>query len=224
MIYHYIIRLIQKIAKLFGFTITKLSRTEKSNGGSQLNNKHIKNLKVILDRIELLKNIPKNGIVAELGVNKGDFSNKILKYSKPKKLYLIDIWKSERYNKSKKEYVQNRFEDQIKSRKIVILNGRSENELKKFPNNYFDWVYIDTSHQYDQTLNELLISRLKVKSGGFITGHDYCKGNIIKSFSYGVVQAVNQFCKKYNWEFIYLTHESHRNLSFAIKEIKKEDH
>jgi len=51
---------------------------------------------------------------------------------------LIDIWKSERYNKSKMEYVQNRFEDQIKSGKIVILNGKSENELKKFPNNYFE--------------------------------------------------------------------------------------
>jgi len=60
---------------------------------------------------------------------------------------------------------------------------------------------------------------LKVKDGGIIAGHDYCKGNVKIALEYGVVQAVNEFCLKFNWEFIYLTHETDRALSFAIQKI-----
>ena len=61
---------------------------------------------------------------------------------------------------------------------------------------------------------------MKVKDGGIIAGHDYCQGNINDALAYGVVLAVNQFCIKYDWEFIYITHKTDRNLSFAIKKIK----
>jgi len=43
-------------------------------------------------RDDLLKLMPKNGIIAEIGVWDGSFSEKILKYCNPKKLYLIDCW------------------------------------------------------------------------------------------------------------------------------------
>jgi len=63
------------------------------------------------------------------------------------------------------------------------------------------------------------ITRFKVKKGGIIAGHDYCNGDVKDAFHYGVVRAVNEFCEKYNWEFIYLTLEPHGSLSFALKEI-----
>ena len=122
----------------------------------------------------MLKFFPKNGIIAELGVDKGDFSNKIISLTQPKKLYLIDIWDSERNNKNKMNYVKKRFEKEIDAGRVVIIRGRSEKELKKFENAYFDWVYIDTAHSYQQTVKELELCRLKVKDGGIIAGHDYC--------------------------------------------------
>ena len=117
-------------------------------------------------------------------------------------------------------YVTKRFQKKIDAGIVFVIRGTSEKELKKFENAYFDWVYIDTSHSYKQTVEELELCRMKVKDDGIIAGHDYCQGNINEALAYGVVQAVNQFCIAFDWEFIYLTHETHRILSFAIKKIR----
>ncbi|MFX1478911.1 MAG: class I SAM-dependent methyltransferase [Promethearchaeota archaeon] len=182
-----------------------------------LNQKNIENLKVVLNREIMLEFLPKNGIAAEIGVDEGNFSKKIISLTNPKKLYLIDTWDS---GINKMNFVKNRFQNEINAGMVVIKRGFSERELEKVENGYFDWVYIDTTHSYNQTLKELELCRLKVKDNGIIAGHDYCQGNINKALPYGVVQAVNQFCMKYNWEFIFLTHETDRKLSFAIRRIK----
>ena len=45
-----------------------------------------------ISRDFLLEKMPKNSICAEIGVLRGDFSERILRIVKPKKLYLIDTW------------------------------------------------------------------------------------------------------------------------------------
>ncbi len=212
---------IKKLSNLLGFNIIikKVISSPIFLHEVRLQQKNIKNLKVVLSREELLKFLPKHGIVTELGVDKGDFSIKIISLTHPKKLYLIDTWVSERYNENKMNYVTKRFKKEIDAGIVAIKRGTSEKELNKFEDNFFDGVYIDTSHSYKQTVEELELCRMKVKDGGIIAGHDYCQGNITEALAYGVVQAVNQFCINQDWEFIYLTHETDRNLSFAIKKI-----
>ena len=197
----------------------RLSMSSKYSKIISLKPYNIKNIKIVLDREELLQNLPKLGIVAELGVDKGDFSEKITTYTTPKKLYLIDVWKTGRYNKNKMNFVKKRFENEIDLGRIEIIRGKSIKILEKFDDNYFDWVYIDTTHSYLQTFKELKLCRKKVKENGIIAGHDYSKGNINRGLPYGVVLAVNEFCIKFDWEFIYLTHETHRNLSYVIRKI-----
>ena len=58
----------------------------------EISDMHIKNASLITTREELLRILPKNGVVGELGVDEGDFSNLILTINKPKKLHLIDFW------------------------------------------------------------------------------------------------------------------------------------
>ena len=89
----------------------------------------------------------------------------------------------------------------------------------ELPDHCFDWVYIDTVHDYLTTARELAISRQKVKAGGIIAGHDHTPGNIITPVCYGVVQAVQEFCVKSGWRYWSLTCESHCYASFAIQAI-----
>ena len=187
----------------------------------ELEEKHIKNLKVVLNRNKLLELLPQNAIVAELGVDEGDFSIQISRITKPIRLYLIDIWGSERYSRKKMKTVRNKFNKEIENGEVVIICNDSITALNTFSDNFFDWIYIDTSHTYQQTIDELVTSMKKIKPGGIIAGHDYTQGNVRKGSRYGVIHAVHEFCIEYHWEMIYLTHESHRYLSFAINEINE---
>lgn len=186
-----------------------------------LRQKHIKHLKVLLDRKSLLDFLPKNAICAEIGVERGDFSEMILKQTTPRKLHLIDAWGDPlRYHNGLKNIVMDKFKDEIRSKKVEIDVGYSTNVLKKFPDQYFSWVYLDTSHTYKVTADELAILKYKVKPGGIIAGHDFIIGNWAGDCRYGVIEAVHELCVKDDWELIYVTANFDESPSFAIKKIK----
>ena len=48
---------------------------------------------VMGDRNQLIAQFPKNAAWAEIGVYRGDFSNRIFNLCNPSELYLIDSWK-----------------------------------------------------------------------------------------------------------------------------------
>lgn len=185
----------------------------------EIKEKHIKNAKLLTTREELLRILPKNGVVAELGVNKGDFSNLILTINNPKKLHLIDYWGSKRYNLDIRKRVENRFETEIKNNTVEINLGLSTEIADNFKDNYFDWIYIDTTHFYETTIQELKLYSKKVKENGIIAGHDYILGNWNGIVRYGVIEAVHEFCFNYNWEILYITTELNNHPSFAIRRI-----
>lgn len=180
---------------------------------------HIQNLKIVLNRNAFLGQLPKDATAAEIGVNRGDFSERILRFAQPAQLHLIDIWDSQRYHDGLRAVVENRFADQIKDEKIHIHLGLSLDMLATFDDHTFDWVYIDTDHTYATTAQELRLAARKVKKGGLICGHDYITGDWKLRVRYGVVEAVNEFCVHNNWEMVMLTNETHRHLSYALREI-----
>ena len=79
------------------------------------------------------------------------------------------------------ELVREKFSEEIKSKKIEILRSNSIDAAKLFQNNYFDWIYVDTDHSYSTTIQELNAYESKIKSNGFICGHDYVMGNWSRS-------------------------------------------
>ena len=106
---------------------------------------------------------------------------------------------------------------------LKINIGLSTEVVKDFNDNYFDLVYIDTSHSYKTTIEELELYSEKVKIDGVIAGHDYILGNWNGMIRYGVIEAVHEFCVKHNWEIMYLTTELNDNPSFAIRRIVNEN-
>ena len=178
---------------------------------------HIQNARLINSRINLLNTLPKNGVVAELGVDEGDFSHEIMKLCEPSKLYLVDFWGTDRYNETKKNLVYKRFENQMLDGKIEIKLGYSFDIAEDFEDSTFDWIYIDTDHSYETTRKELAAWAPKISPNGMICGHDYVMGNWNSLWKYGVIEAVHEFCIAENWEIIFLTTEMSPNPSFAIR-------
>lgn len=186
----------------------------------RLAEKHMRNCALLLDRAELLTRLPRGGTVAELGVDHGDFSARILELTQPARLHLIDMWGSERYHGGLFDGVKQRFRSEISDGSIQVHRKMSVDAADDFADASFDWIYIDTDHSYETTARELRRFAPKIKDGGLIAGHDYCMGNWANSYRYGVIEAVHEFCVRENWELVYLTAEPLESQSFAIRRIQ----
>lgn len=179
---------------------------------------HTENCRVLPSRDALLQRLARDGVAAEVGAAFGDFTASILMLNKPRCLHLIDSWESSRYEEGLKK-IRTRFEKEITAERLVLNRGYSTDELKKFDDAYFDWVYIDTNHSFGTTFAELELSAKKVKPDGMIAGHDFCTGNVIDPVPYGVIEACAKFCVEHGWQYRYLTLESHGHFSFCLSKI-----
>jgi cephalosporin hydroxylase len=179
-----------------------------------LKEEHVKNCKAVLDRDNLLKLLPKNAITAEIGVDRGVFSEAILEIANPKKLHLIDLFQFD-YQIS---HIEKKFAN---NKKIDIVKSDSVSSAELFEDEYFDWIYIDTDHVYETTKAELNAFANKIKPGGYISGHDYFQTGVSNGFSYGVMSAVHEFVVLNNWELVAVTLEPLENQSFLIQKPKK---
>jgi ubiquinone/menaquinone biosynthesis C-methylase UbiE len=173
--------------------------------------------KLLFHREDLLAFLPKDAIVAEIGVDMGDFSESILQISQPKKLHLLDLWPPSVVKKDRYTQVVERFRKATAEGLVELHRGDSEALLEQFPDKYFDWVYLDTTHLLDKTQRELEVCSRKIKPGGIIAGHDYTSGAWDYGVRYGVVGAVNTFCNNHGWDLIALTNEASRHVSYALQ-------
>lgn len=126
-------------------------------------------------RKELLEYLP-YGVGAEIGVWEGNFSEYLL--NKATELHLIDPWLSQPEfegwayaGKSQKE-MDNMFSRVIErfSDLVTIHRDFSYKVLPKFPDQYFDWIYIDGNHDYDWVKSDIELSLQKAK---LVCGDDY---------------------------------------------------
>ena len=169
----------------------------------------------------MLQTIRERKVVAELGVNRGDFSDEVLNITSPNVFHLIDVWGSDRYHEGLFNEVKEKYRERIKSKNVRIHRKLSTEAASDFEDGYFDMIYIDTDHSYNTTRDELIAYLPKMKSDGIIAGHDYSMGNWIKSYKYGVIEAVHEFCVENDWEILFLTAEPLESQSFAIRRIER---
>jgi hypothetical protein len=176
----------------------------------------------ISDRIFMLRLMPKNSVVAEIGVFKGQFSAEILDITKPSQLHLVDLWPNKPIQSGGQmlncydayQSVQHRFKNEIEQNKVVLHRELSAYASQEFENEYFDWIYIDAGHHYEAVKTDLACWYPKVKTGGLITGHDYTEKP-----QHGVFQAVNEFLHRYPAVFVALTQEAHGPPSWILKKM-----
>jgi len=132
----------------------------------------------------MFASLPKGGVGAEIGVDWGEFSKSILMNADPRLLYLIDCWEIQ----PEQVYGHDPANSQQDIKYRQCLQWYTTNERTKmvkaysldaatlFPNEYFDWLYIDANHL--QCALDIQAWWPKVKPGGWLMGHDYVKGGV----------------------------------------------
>ena len=131
----------------------------------------------------------------EIGVQRGQNSEYILKRLNIKKLFLVDIWGDyegcDRYYADKNfNCVKNKFKN---NKKVEIIKAFSVNAVNLIDDNSLDFVYVDGNHKYEYAYQDISLWYPKIKKGGVLGGHDVCHLDVLK--------AVKDFCFEKNIKF-----------------------
>lgn len=156
----------------------------------------------------ILDALPQHSTGTEIGVHEGEFSRLLLRHVRPVKLHLIDPWEY----RTEPEYMQSFYggplgvdqhtldqryanvlkslRKQINNHQVIVHRQRSETLAKTFPVEYFDWIYIDGDHLYEQVRLDFSEYGSRVKPGGWIAGGGFRSG---AWWHDGVIRAVREY-------------------------------
>ena len=120
---------------------------------------------------------------AEIGVDRGAFSEILCQANPQLQLFSIDAWSTSAFedplNTSKK--MQKQFEEHYQDAKrrlarynCKVIRKKSLDAVNNFDDNSLDFVYIDSNHNFVEVASDIYRWEKKVKAGGIISGHDYC--------------------------------------------------
>lgn len=178
-------------------------------------------LYLLTNRAYALQFLPRGGVVAEIGVAKGEFSELLYQILQPAELHLIDPW----LHQARDDYAadinnvgdeENEQRYQLVRRKFApfanvhIHRDFSYAAVTRFPDQYFDFIYVDAMHTHDAVLQDLLLYAPKLKPHGLLGGHDFCDQPVARNVmgECGVVSAVAAFTARAGFHLIALTSEA----------------
>jgi hypothetical protein len=163
----------------------------------------------------LLRLLPKGSVGAEIGVWRGDFSARVLRTVRPAKLHLVDPWAfqgGDAYHDAwyggkaaADQAAMDRIHDEVVRRfgreaaagVVEVHRSASADAAALFPDDYFDWVYVDGDHLYEAVHADLGLFAPKVRPGGLLAGDDYGTPGWWED---GVTRAVDEFVAEHGYE------------------------
>ncbi len=142
---------------------------------------------------------------AEVGVERGRFSEYILSVWRGRRLHSVDAWIEmsghEHVTKSRPQSEHDRNHEEALERlcpygeRSRILRMLSVDAAKQFDDKQLDFVYIDADHHKTAVTQDIEAWYPKLMSGGILSGHDYLDGEFAGSH-FGVKSAVDEFVKR----------------------------
>jgi len=122
----------------------------------------------------------------EIGVKRGENAEQIIAYLNIERLYLVDLWlaysdnilsgeREQGYASQKimDSWYQETLQKFKNDSRIFILKKESIQIASKFISSIFDFIYIDATHTYEAVLNDCIAWFPKLRSDGYLGGHDY---------------------------------------------------
>ncbi len=166
--------------------------------------------KMCASRNDMLLDLPKHGRVAEIGTDKGTFARRILKRNEPAELHIVDI------------DISQLSRDVAVNPKVKVHVGRSTEVIGGFPNDHFDWIYIDADHSFAGGLADAEAASEKVKPGGYLVFNDFAHTDL-EHGRYGVHRAVTQFAVEKDWPFAWWAYEPNGLYDVALRRPKPQE-
>lgn len=215
-------QIITRFLNRFGFVPVVQQRGEDTKHPDivqavELSLSHLQNAKILPNRDHILPLMPKNGVVAEVGVALGEFSRKIIDVMQPRHFIAVDLFELHKLDiiwgqktqsifkgATHEEYYRQRFQSEIQKGTVGVKKGLSYAMMQEFPDRHFDMIYVDAAHDYQSVRKDIEVCNKKVKHDGFMVMNDYTMFDPLIMQPYGVVQATNEFCIREGWEVIYL--------------------
>jgi FkbM family methyltransferase len=176
------------------------------------------------DLANLVNQLFPNGRGVEIGVLRGEYSKLILERWANGTLYLIDAWRHlDDYIDMNGQDDKYHYDCLIKTCENIkpwqnrahIIRMDSVKSAELFPDEYFDFIYIDADHSYEGVKRDIEAWWPKIKKGGLFCGDDYIpedgdvwltvgdKNDNPDNYSavkyagkFGVRRAVNEFVSK----------------------------
>jgi SAM-dependent methyltransferase len=140
-------------------------------------------------RLDFPKLLPSNAIGIELGVALGYYSDVLLNSTKVTKLYSIDRWTD---HHGIDEYLSAAKKLAVHGSRSVVIRSSFDDIIHLFPDEYFDFIYIDAYAHTGQENGRILSDWYeKLKTGGIFAGHDYEPEKWSATY-----HAVNEFCER----------------------------
>ncbi len=172
------------------------------NPAPELPGAKLEGAELLPNRYALMDKVVQGGVMAEIGIDRGDFSLEILKRCKPEKLHLFDIDISRLVNP------EIRTELASGSGRLKTHVGDSSTNMGRMPDAYFDMIYVDGDHEYSGVVKDIEAILPKIKPDGVLIFNDYTVWSAASMFHCGVARAVNELCLAHPWKFRYLALQS----------------
>lgn len=139
---------------------------------------------------------------AEIGVKKGEYSERLCRHMRGLKLKSIDPWHRFRRNSQQRMDIYfNMTCNALSPYGVEIIRKTSMEAVKDVPNGSLDFVYIDAMHEFDPVIMDIICWSPKVRIGGIVAGHDYTPPTVFC----GVMAAVDTYTKAHDIKRWYVT-------------------
>ncbi|WP_336816755.1 class I SAM-dependent methyltransferase [Burkholderia gladioli] len=196
-----------------------------------LEKKHIEGARLFANRADMVGFLGRlGGVVAELGVAAGDFSQFMLEKLIPKKFVAIDLFDMHKYpmiwgkpsselfnNMTQIDFFRNRFAKY--GDRVIADEGPSYDVLEKYEDASFDLIYVDAGHDYESCKRDAEVSGRKIRRDGLIVFNDYVLYDPFGDGPYGVVQAVNEMVVGGGWRVVGFALEKNMFCDIAIQRV-----
>lgn len=149
--------------------------------------------------LSIREHLPENPVIAEIGVYQGYHSDILINLLKPSYIALLDTYEADdswtgMFTKATHfDFVKNKYDG---AGNVELVRGVSWAKLEEFPDDHFDYIYIDGDHSYDGVSNDIKASLKKIKANGYIQFNDYCSWCRSGNVEYGVLDAVNDLLSR----------------------------